>query len=140
MAGLRGDFVGNLAAGAGDLTGEQRRSSNCCCVTRLGLLLGNRLLLAPVFTGVLEVDLTGVLEEGLEGDWNKFEAALDGFETDDVFEATLGELRMSSNLVFVICLGDLEEENKDLVGAGFKDCRDGVLGFVATLDFSGLKS
>jgi len=101
--------------------------------------VGNRLL-DVVFTGVFEVDLTGVLEDGLEGDWNKFDAALDGFETVEVFDAALGEQRISSTSVIVICLGDLEEENKDLVGAGFNDCLDGVLGLVATLDFSGLKS
>ena len=101
--------------------------------------MGNRLL-GAVFTGVFEVVLTGVLEDSLEGDWNKFVAALDGFETDEVFAAAFGEQRISSNSVFVICRGDLEEENKDLVGAGFNDCLDGVLGFVATLGFSGLKS
>ena len=60
---------------------------------------------------------------------------MDVFDTDEVLDAALGEQRMSSTSVIVICLGDLVDENNDFVGAGFNDCLDGVLGFVATLDF-----
>ena len=60
---------------------------------------------------------------------------MDVFDTVEVFDAALGEQRISSTSFIVICLGDLVGENNDLVGAGFNDCLDGVLGFVATLDF-----
>ena len=60
---------------------------------------------------------------------------MDEFDTEEVFVAAFGEQRISSTSVIVICLGDLVDENNDLVGAGFNDCLDGVLGFVATLDF-----
>ena len=130
VAGFRGDLVGILTAG--DLTGEQRRSSNCCEVTLLGLLVGNKLeAVGAVFTGVLEM--------GLEGDWNKFAAAFDAGCLDiELFTEALGEHNKSSSWLDVSSLGDFEG-NSDLVGVGFRDLLTGVL--VLTLgvfDFSGL--
>ena len=92
VAGFLGDFVGSR--GAGDLTGEQRRSSSCCEVTRRGLLVGNRLEAAEFF-------FTGVLDLDLEGDWNKFAVAMELGGWFEVFADLLGEHSKSSSWLVV---------------------------------------
>ena len=94
VAGFLGDFVGNF--GTGDFTGEHRRSSNCCEVTRLGDLVGNNDLVGVGFSDCLE-SFTGVLVAGFVGDANKLAAALLVLTGADVLAAGLGEHRRSSS-------------------------------------------
>ena len=94
VAGFLGDLVGNF--GTGDLTGEHRRSSNCCDVTRLGDLVGNNDLVGVGFSDCL-LSFTGVLEAGLVGEANKLAAALLVLIGADVLTAGLGEHKRSSS-------------------------------------------
>ena len=111
VAGFRGDLLGIFTAG--DLTGEHRRSSSCCDVTRRGLLVGNK------------EEVVALEPPGLLGDRNRLAAALLGSRVLQTGPAgTLGELRRSSSWLEESSLGDLE--NNDFVGS--EDCLDGVFG------------